>query len=141
VFCARASVIFFGLPTRQYTHVVVTRWYRAPELLFGAKQYGTGIVCFVRVHTTARAPLQFFVGSPNAAIYPCGRVTHWYRAPELLVFCAKQYRYGAGKALSGLLVRIIARAIVQIFWISRCGNIPTSSSLGLVPISRTRDIF
>jgi serine/threonine protein kinase len=33
---------FFGSPTRQYTHVVVTRWYRAPELLFGAKQYGTG---------------------------------------------------------------------------------------------------
>ena len=22
------------------THVVVTRWYRSPELLFGAKSYG-----------------------------------------------------------------------------------------------------
>lgn len=34
---------FFGSPTRIYTHQVVTRWYRAPELLFGARIYGTGI--------------------------------------------------------------------------------------------------
>ncbi|XP_023340935.1 cyclin-dependent kinase 7-like [Eurytemora carolleeae] len=34
---------YFGSPNRQYTHVVVTRWYRAPELLFGAKNYGTGV--------------------------------------------------------------------------------------------------
>jgi len=34
---------YFGSPNRQYTHMVVTRWYRAPELLFGAKQYGTGV--------------------------------------------------------------------------------------------------
>jgi len=33
----------FGSPDRQFTHYVVTRWYRAPELLFGAKQYGEGI--------------------------------------------------------------------------------------------------
>ena len=25
------------------THVVVTRWYRSPELLFGAKSYGVGV--------------------------------------------------------------------------------------------------
>lgn len=34
---------FFGSPNRLNTHQVVTRWYRAPELLFGAKHYGTGI--------------------------------------------------------------------------------------------------
>ncbi|XP_064608067.1 cyclin-dependent kinase 7-like [Liolophura sinensis] len=34
---------FFGSPNRIYTHQVVTRWYRAPELLFGARNYGTGI--------------------------------------------------------------------------------------------------
>lgn len=34
---------FFGSPNRVYTHQVVTRWYRAPELLFGARQYGVGI--------------------------------------------------------------------------------------------------
>ena len=33
----------FGSPSRIYTHQVVTRWYRAPELLFGARKYGTGI--------------------------------------------------------------------------------------------------
>ncbi|TRY63785.1 hypothetical protein TCAL_05782 [Tigriopus californicus] len=26
-----------------YTHLVVTRWYRAPELLFGSRMYGTGV--------------------------------------------------------------------------------------------------
>lgn len=34
---------FFGSPNRIYTHQVVTRWYRAPELLYGAKLYGTGV--------------------------------------------------------------------------------------------------
>ena len=32
----------FGSPNRIYTHLVVTRWYRSPELLFGARMYGTG---------------------------------------------------------------------------------------------------
>lgn len=34
---------FFGSPNRVYTHQVVTRWYRAPELLYGARSYGVGI--------------------------------------------------------------------------------------------------
>ncbi|KAG8516128.1 Cyclin-dependent kinase 7, partial [Galemys pyrenaicus] len=33
----------FGSPNRIYTHQVVTRWYRAPELLFGARMYGVGV--------------------------------------------------------------------------------------------------
>jgi cyclin-dependent kinase 7 len=33
----------FGSPNRIYTHQVVTRWYRAPELLFGSRMYGTGV--------------------------------------------------------------------------------------------------
>ncbi|KAM9254008.1 cyclin-dependent kinase 7 isoform 2-T2 [Dugong dugon] len=33
----------FGSPSRAYTHQVVTRWYRAPELLFGARMYGVGV--------------------------------------------------------------------------------------------------
>lgn len=33
----------FGSPSRCYTHQVVTRWYRAPELLFGARMYGAGV--------------------------------------------------------------------------------------------------
>ncbi|XP_037090136.1 cyclin-dependent kinase 7-like [Pollicipes pollicipes] len=34
---------YYGSPNRLYTHQVVTRWYRAPELLFGAQMYGTGV--------------------------------------------------------------------------------------------------
>ncbi|RZF39872.1 hypothetical protein LSTR_LSTR008477 [Laodelphax striatellus] len=34
---------FFGSPNRIYTHQVVTRWYRCPELLFGSKMYNTGV--------------------------------------------------------------------------------------------------
>ncbi|CAI9767274.1 unnamed protein product [Fraxinus pennsylvanica] len=33
----------FGSPGRRFTHQVFARWYRAPELLFGAKQYGPGV--------------------------------------------------------------------------------------------------
>nr|MBE5724697.1 Cyclin-dependent kinase 7 [Cucujiformia] len=33
----------YGSPSRPLTHQVVTRWYRAPELLFGARQYATGV--------------------------------------------------------------------------------------------------
>ena len=33
----------FGSPSRQLTHQVVTRWYRCPELLFGARFYGTSV--------------------------------------------------------------------------------------------------
>ncbi|GBP31584.1 hypothetical protein EVAR_78163_1 [Eumeta japonica] len=33
----------FGSPSRINTHQVVTRWYRSPELLFGARHYGTGV--------------------------------------------------------------------------------------------------
>ncbi|KAH7710353.1 cyclin-dependent kinase 7 [Aphelenchoides avenae] len=34
---------FYGSPNRYYTHQVVTRWYRAPELLYGARAYGVGV--------------------------------------------------------------------------------------------------
>ncbi|CAF1130805.1 unnamed protein product [Adineta ricciae] len=34
---------FFGSPSRLMSHEVVTRWYRSPELLLGAKKYGTGV--------------------------------------------------------------------------------------------------
>ncbi|KAJ8638480.1 hypothetical protein MRB53_012747 [Persea americana] len=33
----------FGSPDRKFTHQVFARWYRAPELLFGAKQYGSAV--------------------------------------------------------------------------------------------------
>jgi len=33
----------YGSPLRPYTPIVVTLWYRAPELLLGAKEYSTPI--------------------------------------------------------------------------------------------------
>ncbi|KAJ4756211.1 Cyclin-dependent kinase 1 [Rhynchospora pubera] len=33
----------FGSPNPKFTHQVFARWYRAPELLFGSKQYGAGV--------------------------------------------------------------------------------------------------
>ena len=51
----------FGTPSRQLTHQVVTRWYRSPELLFGARLYGTGVdiwaVGCIAAELTLGAPL------------------------------------------------------------------------------------
>lgn len=33
----------FAIPVRQYTHEVVTLWYRAPEILLGSKNYATPV--------------------------------------------------------------------------------------------------
>jgi len=33
----------FGIPIRNYTHEVVTLWYRAPEILLGSKVYATPV--------------------------------------------------------------------------------------------------
>ncbi|XP_050677933.1 cyclin-dependent kinase 2-like [Leptidea sinapis] len=33
----------FGIPVRAYTHEVVTLWYRAPEILLGARFYSTAV--------------------------------------------------------------------------------------------------
>ena len=34
---------FYGSPKRQYTTGVVTRFYRPPEVLFGARHYGPAV--------------------------------------------------------------------------------------------------
>jgi cyclin-dependent kinase 2 len=33
----------FGIPIRQFTHEVITLWYRAPEILLGSKHYSTPV--------------------------------------------------------------------------------------------------
>lgn len=33
----------FGIPVRNYTHEVVTLWYRSPDVLLGSRQYGTAV--------------------------------------------------------------------------------------------------
>ncbi|XP_003376120.1 cyclin-dependent kinase G-2 [Trichinella spiralis] len=50
----------FGSPNRIYTSQVVTRWYRCPELLFGAKYYGhmRNLPDFVSMNPSPGIPLQ-----------------------------------------------------------------------------------
>ncbi|XP_066914524.1 cyclin-dependent kinase 20-like [Clytia hemisphaerica] len=38
-----ARVYMHNESGRQYSHQVATRWYRAPELLYGSRSYGTGV--------------------------------------------------------------------------------------------------
>ncbi|KAB2609161.1 cyclin-dependent kinase G-2-like [Pyrus ussuriensis x Pyrus communis] len=51
----------YGSPLKPYTPLVVTLWYRAPEILLGAKQYSTAIdmwsVACIMAELLAKAPL------------------------------------------------------------------------------------
>lgn len=33
----------FGIPVRNYTHEVVTLWYRSPDVLMGSRKYSTQV--------------------------------------------------------------------------------------------------
>ena len=33
----------FGIPVKNFTHEVVTLWYRAPDILMGSKNYNTSV--------------------------------------------------------------------------------------------------
>ncbi|CAL5349729.1 hypothetical protein CsSME_00036758 [Camellia sinensis var. sinensis] len=77
----------YGSPLKPYTHLVVTLWYRAPELLLGAKQYSTAIDMWslgcIMAELLAKGPLfngktEFdqldkifrILGTPNETIWP-----------------------------------------------------------------------
>jgi cyclin-dependent kinase len=78
----------FGIPLRTYTHEVVTLWYRAPEVLLGARQYSTAldmwsVGCIMAEMVLEGMPLfngdseidQIFkifrvMGTPNDEIWP-----------------------------------------------------------------------
>ncbi|XP_038704778.1 cyclin-dependent kinase G-2-like isoform X2 [Tripterygium wilfordii] len=77
----------YGSPLKPYTHLVVTLWYRAPELLLGARQYSTAIDMWslgcIMAELLAKEPLfngktefdqldKIFrsLGTPNEAIWP-----------------------------------------------------------------------
>ncbi|KAF9605835.1 hypothetical protein IFM89_018855 [Coptis chinensis] len=77
----------YGSPLKPYTHLVVTLWYRAPELLLGAKQYSTAIDMWslgcIMAELLAKEPLfngksevdqldKIFrkLGTPSEAIWP-----------------------------------------------------------------------
>ncbi|XP_010531633.1 PREDICTED: cyclin-dependent kinase G-2 isoform X2 [Tarenaya hassleriana] len=77
----------YGSPLKPYTHLVVTLWYRAPELLLGVKQYSTAIDMWslgcIMAELLSKAPLfngkteldqldKIFriLGTPNETIWP-----------------------------------------------------------------------
>ncbi|PRT53033.1 Cyclin-dependent kinase 1 [Wickerhamiella sorbophila] len=77
----------FGVPLRTYTHEVVTLWYRAPEILLGARQYSTGVdmwsIGAIFAEMCTRKPLfpgdseidEIFkifrlLGTPNEQVWP-----------------------------------------------------------------------
>lgn len=77
----------YGSPLKPYTPLVVTLWYRAPELLLGAKEYSTAIdmwsIGCIMAELIAKAPLfrgkseieqlnNIFqtLGTPNEKIWP-----------------------------------------------------------------------
>ncbi|XAR64428.1 Cyclin-dependent kinase [Bertholletia excelsa] len=77
----------YGSPLKPYTHLVVTLWYRAPELLLGAKQYSTAIDMWslgcIMAELLSKQPLfngktEFdqldkifrILGTPNETIWP-----------------------------------------------------------------------
>eukprot|EP01018_Ginkgo_biloba_P031574 Gb_15109 [translate_table: standard] len=77
----------YGSPLKTYTHMVVTLWYRAPELLLGAKKYSTAIDMWslgcIMAELLAKEPLftgkseidqldKVFrtLGTPNEKIWP-----------------------------------------------------------------------
>ncbi|XP_047071027.1 cyclin-dependent kinase G-2-like isoform X1 [Lolium rigidum] len=77
----------YGSPLKPYTQLVVTLWYRAPELLLGAKEYSTAIdmwsVGCIMAELLAKEPLfngktefeqldKIFrtLGTPNEKIWP-----------------------------------------------------------------------
>ena len=77
----------FGIPLREYTHEVVTQWYRAPEILLGTTQYSTPIdvwsIGCIMAELVAKEPLfpgdseidQLYkifklLGTPNDAVWP-----------------------------------------------------------------------
>ncbi|CAN1137287.1 Cyclin-dependent kinase G-2 [Linum perenne] len=77
----------YGSPLKPYTHMVVTLWYRAPELLLGAQTYSTAIDMWslgcIMAELLSKKPLfngktefdqldKIFrtLGTPNEAIWP-----------------------------------------------------------------------
>ncbi|KAI3780045.1 hypothetical protein L2E82_09906 [Cichorium intybus] len=77
----------YGSPLKPYTHLVVTLWYRAPELLLGAKEYSTAIDMWslgcIMAELLSKQPLfngktEFdqldkifkILGTPNETIWP-----------------------------------------------------------------------
>ncbi|CAN4127342.1 unnamed protein product [Withania somnifera] len=74
----------FGSPDRRFTHQVFARWYRAPELLFGAKQYGPGVDVWAAACIFAELLLRRPFLQGNSDIDQLGKIFAAFGTPKPL---------------------------------------------------------
>jgi cyclin-dependent kinase 7 len=81
----------FGSPNPKFTHQVFARWYRAPELLFGSKQYGAGVDVWAAGCIFAELLLRrpFLQGSSD--IDQLGKIFAAFGTPKLSQWPDMQY--------------------------------------------------
>ncbi|VDL82501.1 unnamed protein product [Nippostrongylus brasiliensis] len=99
---------FFGSPNKVYTHQVVTRWYRAPELIWGARAYGTGVdmwaIGCIIAELLLRVPL--FPGESD--LDQLVKITHVLGSPEKVGIDLRHVFTAAGEDLIDLLLGCFA---------------------------------
>lgn len=72
----------FGSPDRRFTHQVFARWYRAPELLFGSKQYGPGVDVWAAACIFAELLLRQAFLQGNSDIDQLGKIFAAFGTPK-----------------------------------------------------------
>ncbi|KAK3012739.1 hypothetical protein RJ639_008284 [Escallonia herrerae] len=99
----------FGSPDRRFTHQVFARWYRAPELLFGAKQYGPGVDVWAAACIFAELLLRRPFLQGNSDIDQLGKIFGAFGTPKHsqwpdMVFLPDyvEYQYVPGQPLRTL---------------------------------------
>jgi len=83
----------YGSPLRPYTPIVVTLWYRSPELLLGAKEYSTAIdmwsVGCIFAEFLMKKPLfpgKSEIDELNRIFKVCRALSSCCRNPEIITF-------------------------------------------------------
>lgn len=99
----------FGSPDRRFTHQVFARWYRAPELLFGAKQYGPGVDVWAAACIFAELLLRRPFLQGNSDIDQLGKIFAAFGTPKPsqwhdMVYLPDyvEYQYVPGQSLKTL---------------------------------------
>ncbi|XP_058228344.1 cyclin-dependent kinase D-3 [Rhododendron vialii] len=81
----------FGSPDRRFTHQVFARWYRAPELLFGAKAYGPAVDVWAAACIFAELLLRRPFLQGNSDIDQLGKIFAAFGTPKLSQWPDMQY--------------------------------------------------
>ncbi|XP_054719647.1 cyclin-dependent kinase 7-like [Uloborus diversus] len=116
----------YGSPNKVYSHQVVTRWYRSPELIFGARIYSTGVdmwaVGCILAELLLRAPFlpgetdldqlnQIFkvLGSPSEEDWPhVSTLPHFVQFKPMPAIPFRDIFTAAGDDLIRVLERMLA---------------------------------